>query len=312
MKIALIMGGDSSEREVSLMSAGEMQKALDAQKYKIIPIEIKPDDSREWVRRLMEVDPDLALLALHGGCGEDGAVQGLLTCLHIPYVGSKVLGSALCMDKNMSKFILRARHIPVAEDVFIPYSASWPDYTEKIRRMGLPLVVKPNRGGSSVGVSIVRAWESLEEALREASACQDDILIEQFIDGKEITCAVMETPDGPKVLPVLDIVAEDFYDYDAKYFSEQTKITFTALPPLMRDMASEIAKQSFTALCCGGYARVDMIVREEQIYVLEVNTLPGMTSHSLFPKAASMAGISYAGFLDQLIAFATNHSDTSL
>lgn len=302
------MGGESIEREVSLMSAVEMQNALDHTLYDVIPVEIHPNDP-QWVRQLIDLSPDLVLSALHGGTGENGAVQGLLECLHIPYVGSRMLGSALCMDKIMSKSIMRAHHIPVAEDVSIPYGAVFSDYEEKIRRLGLPLVVKINQGGSSVGVYIVRSWEALTQAVEDASAFKDAILIERFIEGQEVTCGIMETDSGLMALPVLDIAAADtFYDYHAKYFSDETRIAHTAFPPFIRDMIEEIAKQAFMILACSGYARVDMIICEEQIYVLEVNTLPGLTSHSLFPKAAALAGMTYGQMLDRLIAYAAGRS----
>lgn len=303
MKIALLMGGNSTEHDVSLMSAAEIQKALNPDRYQIIPIEIKKGDYRQWVQQLMDAEPDIAFLALHGGHGENGAVQGLLECLHIPYVGSKVIGSALCMDKAISKSILRAHHIPVAEDMLLERTADFRTYSDKIRRMGFPLVVKPNQGGSSVGVYIVQDGESLAQAVTDASALGDDLLIEQFIDGKEIACGIMETESGLEILPVLDIEVAGFYTYDAKYFSDQTRITFTNLPLFMQNMVSEIAKQSFRVLHCNGYARIDMIIREEDIYVLEVNTLPGLTSHSLFPKAAALAALNYGEMLDRLISF---------
>lgn len=313
MKIALLMGGDSTEREVSFMSATCMQNALDSAKYDLIPITIEPDDRRSWIRRLMDVNPDMVLSALHGGLGENGAVQGLLECMGIPYVGSKILSSALCMNKTISKYILRTHHIPVVDDLLLPYGTPLSDHIEKIHRLGLPLVVKPNQGGSSVGVYIVRDWDAFEKAVAEASVYGDDLLVEQFITGREITCGILETATGLVTLPVVDIIASDgFYDYEAKYVSDSTQLVSTGLPDMIRDMVYEIAKRTFTALHCGGYARVDMIVRDEQIYVLEANTLPGMTSHSLFPKAASLADMSYSQLLDALIHFEMTNSEMSL
>jgi len=300
-KIVLLMGGET-EREVSLMSADEMLKAIDASLYSVTAIDVKPNDGGKWVRQLMDEKPDTAMLALHGGIGENGAVQGLLECLSIPYVGSGVLSSALCMDKSLSKFILRANHIPVADDIFLAHGEDPYERISDIVRLGFPLVVKPNGGGSSVGVSIARDLESLVEAVYEADEDGGGVLIEKFVKGTEITCSVIETPKGPEVLPVLDITADGaFYDYEAKYISDLTNIKQSELPPYQQSMTEEIAVQSFTALRCGGYARVDMIVFEEQVTVLEVNTLPGMTSHSLFPKAAAYAGLTFQHLIQKLL-----------
>jgi len=303
------MGGDSTEREVSVMSSKEIMANLDGKKYEIIPVMIKPGDHAEWIRTLMDERPDIALSGLHGGIGEDGSVQGLLECLRIPYVGSKVLGSAVCMDKSMAKLIMRAKSVPVADDVMIGRRETLGDHEDAIRRMGFPLVVKPNKGGSSIGVRIVRDPALLAEAVEFVKSFGDDVMVEKYIEGQEVTCGVMETKDGLDVLTVLDIDAaggDPFYDYNAKYFNEMTRIEFSGQPEFLQVMIREIAKKTFSVLGCGGYARVDMIVSEEQIYVLEMNTLPGLTSHSLFPKAASGKGISYGEFLDRLIAFELN------
>jgi D-alanine-D-alanine ligase len=212
------------------------------------------------------------------------------------------------MDKAMSKSILRANNIPVPEDVLIPPGEPLAKYTDAIGRMGFPLsgkaVVKPNSGGSSVGVSVAAGWEQLENAFNAVNALGDSVLIERFISGREITCGLVETRAGLKILPLLDIAAGDdasFYDYNAKYFSDATRIGASELPHFIRGMAERISEQAFNKLRCGGYARVDMIVRDEQVYVLEVNTLPGLTSHSLLPKAAGLAGWSYPELLDVII-----------
>jgi len=305
LKIAVIYGGEA-EREVSIMSSKEILKALDRQKYDVIPIEIPADGDPAWVNELLSAAPDVVLLSLHGGVGEDGSLQGLLECLRIPYVGSKVQGSAIALDKAMSKLIMRARHIPVADDVLIRRGEDFARFRDEVLRLGLPLVVKPNRFGSSIGVSIVRDWEDLERAVAEVKALDDDIMVEKFIQGQEVTCGVIETPDGLEVLTVLDIDADAgdaFYDYNAKYFNEMTKIEFSSQPAFVQTMIQEIAKDVFRALNCCGYGRVDMIVSEEQVYVLEINTLPGLTSHSLIPKAAKGKGLDFGEFLDRLIEF---------
>ncbi|MCL2463051.1 MAG: D-alanine--D-alanine ligase [Defluviitaleaceae bacterium] len=304
-KVAVIYGGET-EREVSVMSSKEVLKALDETKYEVIPIEIPENGGAAWVGELIAAAPDVVLLGLHGGIGEDGSLQGLLECLRIPYVGSKVQGSAIGLDKAMSKLIMRARHIPVADDVFITRGEEPGRFHDEIARLGFPLVVKPNRNGSSIGVSIVADWTALGKAVAEVQALDDDILIEKYIRGQEVTCGVIETRDGLEVLTVLDIDADAgdaFYDYHAKYFNEMTKIEFSSQPGFMQNMIQGIAKDVFRALNCSGYGRVDMIVSEEQVYVLEINTLPGLTAHSLIPKAARGKGLDFGAFLDKLIEF---------
>lgn len=308
-KVVLLAGGSSTEREVSFQTSQEMYKNLDKNKYDVDIISIPKEASNEWVIQLIQSKPNIVISALHGGYGEDGTVQGLLECLNIKYVGTKVLGSALGMDKYLSKQIMKLNHIPVAEDVFIQKDEDLTDYDESISKLGFPLVVKPNRGGSSIGISIVNNSEELLKAIECVKALDEDLLIERYIKGREVTCGLVEGEDGVEVLTVLDIDTNSaFYDYRAKYEDDQTKIVFSTLPQFLQDMIQEIAKKVFIILKCTGYARVDMIVKEEQIVVLEINTLPGMTSHSLIPKAIQSKGISYSEFLDSLIQFETQYN----
>jgi D-alanine-D-alanine ligase len=290
------------------MSAAEVKRAL--AKHETTVIEIPEDGSPEWITRLLEAKPELAVLAaLHGGTGENGAVQGTLTCLGIPYTGSKVLGSALCMDKAVSKSIMRLNNITVPDDILVPAGEPFALYSDAAARLGFPLVVKPNEGGSSVGVSIVKDAGALEEAFRSAAATGGDILIEQFIPGREITCGLIETADGLITLPLLDIAAAGgFDDYNAKYFDDSTQISASSFAAFIKDSAELMARRAFEKLNCSGYARVDMIVRDEQVYVLEVNTLPGMTSHSLMPKAAALYGWDYTRLVEEIIAFAAHNT----
>ncbi len=304
IKLAVLMGGTSGERDVSIMSGNEIIKCLDKKKYDVNVIEITDTNAKEWVRALIDNTPDVVLSALHGGIGENGAVQGLMECLGIPYVGSKVMASAVGMDKAMSKLIMRACHIPVAEDILIKKGERLTAYEADINKLGFPLVVKPNNGGSSIGVTIVNTEDELIKAAAVVEAMDDDLLIEQYISGHEVTCGIVESVDGLEVLTVLDIAAQnEFYDYEAKYFDDSTKIDFSELPEFLQVMIQDIAKKVFVVLGCSGYGRVDMIVRDEQIYVLEINTLPGLTSHSLVPKAASKNYDSFGMLLDKLIGF---------
>jgi D-alanine-D-alanine ligase len=209
------------------------------------------------------------------------------------------------MDKAMSKRLMRSCHIPVADEVFIRRSDKISDFDERLKRLGFPLVVKPNRGGGSVGVAIANS----DEALYKAAAfvindLDDDVLIEQFLPGFEVSCGILETTSGVSLLPVLDIeAAGEFYDYNAKYFSIDTRIEFSRLPDFQQAMIHEISRKVFEALGGQGYGVVDMIVCEEQVYVLEMNTLPGLTKSSLMPKAALGAGYSLSDLLDSLIKF---------
>lgn len=304
IKVALIDGGNSTEREVSFKTSNEMYKNLDKNKYDVQIITIPNDNTNDWVMELIKSKADIVLSALHGGSGEDGTVQGLLECLNIPYVGTKVLGSALSMDKHLSKQIMQLYNIPVAQDVFIKLNEEFKNYEDDINKLGYPLVVKPNKGGSSIGITIVNTKQELIKAIDLVKQLKDDILIEKYIQGREVTCGLVENKTDIEVLTVLDISANStFYDYKSKYEDDTTKIVFSTLPKFLQDMIQEIAKKVFIILKCKGYARVDMIVHQEQVVVLEINTLPGMTSHSLIPKAIEAKGLSYSQFLDTLINF---------
>lgn len=304
INVTLIAGGSSTEREISFKTSDEMYKNLDKSKYNVKLIDIPSDNSNKWIIDLINSKSDIVLSALHGGNGENGTVQGLLECLNIPYVGTKVLGSALGMDKYLSKQIMRFNNIPVADDVFMKQGENLKNYEAEIKKLGYPLVVKPNNGGSSVGVSIVSNRAELISAIEIVNKLKDDTLIEKYIKGREVTCGLLETKAGIEVLTVLDITSSsEFYDYKAKYEDDQTKIEFSTLPKFLQEMIQQIAKKTFIVLKNSGYARVDMIVHEEQISVLEINSLPGMTSHSLIPKAISSKDISYSQFLDKIIEF---------
>lgn len=308
-KVCILFGGNSIEREISILSKEQLIKNLDHLKYNIIKIELPQDNNNDWVKKLIDEKPDIVLSALHGGLGENGSVQGLLECLNIPYVGSKVMSSSISMNKNMSKIIMRANYIPVADDIFISKNDDIIKYTEKIKKLGFPLVVKPNNGGASIGISIVNNYNEFLDAFIAVKDLNDDILVEKYIYGKEVTCGILETDNGLEVLPILDIDVHDsdkFYNFNAKYSNDNTKISFSKLPKYLQIMIKEIAKKVFTTLECKGYAIVDMLIFQDEIYVLEINTLPGLTSHSIIPKSAAMDS-SFKSFLDRLIYFAIIH-----
>ncbi len=304
IELTLLTGGSSNEHEVSMLSAGLIIENLDKIKYNVRELHIPKVKSKDWIYELLNNPPDIVLSALHGGLGENGAVQGLLECIGVPYVGSKVMSSAICMDKAMSKLIMKANNIPVIDDVFIKRNENITPFMEKIAELGYPLMVKPNNGGSSIGMSVVRSKEELDAAITLVKSWGDDILIEKYISGREVTCGVVETEKGIEVLTVLDIDTDNvFYDYEAKYTAHITKIELSTLPGFMQTMIQEIAKKVFSVLNCVGYGRVDMLVKEEQVYVVEMNTLPGLTPHSLIPKAAVGVGMSFGQFLDKLIQY---------
>ncbi len=304
LKLAVLAGGSSIEREVSFRSAENILKNLDSEKYDIHTIEL-PKDKRDtaWVSQLMALHPDFVLSALHGGRGENGAVQGLLQCLDIPYSGSGILSCALCMNKQAAKSIMEGAHIPVIDGEFIPLEADLNAFEQKLDRLEYPLIAKPNRGGSSIGIEVANDFDALKKAVENIrKQYDDDAVIEKYIDGKEVTCAVVQTDEGLKIMSVLDInKSKGIYDYDAKYLSTQSAVSFTTLPDYMKTMIEDIAVKAFNVLHCKGYGCVDMLVKDEQIYVIEINTLPGMTDHSLIPAAAAQSGMNLSEFLDILI-----------
>jgi D-alanine-D-alanine ligase len=240
---------------------------------------------------------------LHGAYGEDGTIQGLLDLLHIPYQCSGVLGSALAMNKIASKHLYQQAGIPVP--AFLAIHIHDPvDLKECIRRLGLPLVVKPATGGSSIGTTIVESGNELSDAVAAAFEHDDDILLEAFIQGTEITGAVIGNKTV-EALPLVEIIpAPDrrFFDYTAKYDNAATReICPAELPEHVAETARELAVKAHRALFCQGYSRTDMIIKDGRVHVLETNTIPGMTPSSLLPQAAAAAGMTFPMLLDRLI-----------
>ena len=285
-KVAVLYGGNSAERDVSLMSgnavyAGLLEKNIDA-----VLIDLQAYD----LQNLISEKIDRVWIALHGRGGEDGTLQGALEYLGIPYTGSGVLGSALCMDKLRSKQVFVAANIPTPKWMVVDQETS---SAELLNTIGLPMVIKPSNEGSSIGMSIVNEPAELERAIQDALRLDASSIAEQYIDGKEITISVLHN----QVLPGIHIeTPRTFYDYEAKYFSDNTKYHCPAnLSEDLVSTLSELSLQAFTALDGYGWGRVDfMLDRENQPFVLEVNTLPGMTSHSLTPMSAAALGFSFA------------------
>jgi len=289
------MGGISSEREVSLNSGKSMMQHINKEKYEVVPIVIdKKEDVIEKVK-----DIDFALLALHGKFGEDGTVQAVLKTLGIPYSGCDTLSSSLCMDKDLTKTILKANNIRTARWLNVK-SIEEIDY-EAIEEMKYPVFIKPTNGGSSVATFKVTKREDVENAVEEGLKWDNEVMIEEFVKGDEITCPVFEN----ELFPILAIKAKtDFYDYEQKYSANGAEHFAINLEEKLYKEVKEMALNTYKALKCSVYARIDMIITEQGVpYVLEVNTLPGMTATSLFPQSAGEKGISYTNFIDMIIEY---------
>lgn len=283
-KVAVVMGGWSAEREVSLMSGGQVFEALVSQGVNAHAI----DAGRDIASVLVAGGFDRAFLILHGRGGEDGLVQGALELAGVPYTGSGVLGSALAMDKFRSKEICQQHKIPTAKAVRV---ASVSEATAAAQQLGLPVVIKPVFEGSSIGVSIVHATQQIQPAINDA-ICFGEVMCEKFMAGSEVTAAIL----GKQALPLITMRASgEFYDYDAKYVANDTVYECPAqLNAVQTSEIQSMAVQIFEALGCHGWGRVDFILDESGApHFMECNTAPGMTSHSLVPMAAAAVGISF-------------------
>ncbi|WP_066073197.1 D-alanine--D-alanine ligase [Neobacillus soli] len=292
MRIGVIMGGVSSEKQVSLMTGEEMIVHLDKNKYEIVPIQLdKKEDLVEKAKNL-----DVALLALHGKFGEDGTIQGTLATIGVPYTGSSVLSSSLCMDKNISKKIIRYEGVQTPDWIHLTNMEELK--MDELDKMGYPVVVKPNSGGSSVGVKIVYDQDTIKSSIAEVFKWDSEVMIEKYIKGEEITCSIL---DG-RLLPVVSIRHKgEFFDYTSKYNDVATIEEVVQLPPETYNRVSFAAMTCYKSLKCSVYARIDMMIKNGIPYVLEVNSLPGMTKNSLLPKSAQSAGIPYNKLLDLII-----------
>ncbi len=300
INLALLSGGISSERDVSIASGNQVFKALDQEKYNIIRYDPKTD-----LDKLVSDAPviDAALVILHGPFGEDGTVQGLLDLLNIPYQGSGVLGSAIAMNKLVSKQLYEKAGLNVPPYMTVKQKDRV-ETEEIVEKLGLPLVIKPLAGGSSIGISIIQSADSFLDALNEAFTYDDTVLIEAYIKGIELTGGIIGNTDL-QALPLIEIVPEKghkYFDYVAKYTPGVTReICPARIDKSMTEKAMHYAKTAHRALFCKGYSRTDLILKDQDVYVLETNTIPGMTPTSLFPQAAAKAGIDFSHLLDKLI-----------
>ncbi len=297
------MGGQSSEREISLKTGKAISAALKRRGYAVSSIDV--DASLPWQLRAKKVT--VAFIALHGPGGEDGTVQGLLETLGIPYTGSGVRASAIAMDKATTKSILRAHQIPVAQGVVLEN-----EYPRQLPPGGLkwPVVVKPSCEGSTIGVSIVRHSKNWRSALSRAYQYDSRAIIETYIEGREIAIGVIDQ----RALPAVEIKAPGgFYDYQAKYQKQDTQYICPA--PVTQSQLNRmqvLAVEAYQVIGCAGAARVDFRLNKQgRPYVLEINTIPGMTERSLLPMATAQAGMTYDRLVDQLLKLAMRTPVTS-
>ena len=327
LKIAVLMGGTSAERDVSLASGIRITEALRARGHEVVAVDtvsglltaadeqrllaggvVKtiPPDTKALVRMNAAMQgtlralptADVLFLALHGGQGEDGTLQALLDLTGVPYTGSGHLASALAMDKDLSKHLFRAAGVPTADWLMAPATAEQVEAT-----LGFPVIVKPSKQGSTVGLSIVRTRAELQPAIDEAFVHDDEVMIEQFIAGRELTVGVL----GDETLPVGEIIPKhEIYDYECKYTPGMAVEEFPArLTDIETKTVQSLARKAFDALKLRGYARIDFRMSPDgTFYCLEANTLPGMTQTSLIPQAAAAAGISFPELCDRIVQLA--------
>ena len=319
LRIALLAGGDSSEREIALNSAHQISEALDAEKYDVKVIDLH---HRSWAYsengKKYEMDKndfsltvegvryefDYALIIIHGTPGEDGKLQGYLDMMGIPYSSCSQVSSTITFDKVSTKRAVAERGINVAKEIFLHKGEAY-DAEAIVAELGLPLFVKPNASGSSFGVTRVTEKEQIAEAVTLAFTESEEVLIEECITGREFGCGVLITKDEELVLPITEIVSKNaFFDYEAKYTAGMSdEITPAPISEEWAKMLAHDAVEAYKACRCRGIVRIDFIVTEEgKAYIIEVNSIPGMSSGSIVPKQARTAGISLGELYDKVIA----------
>lgn len=311
LQVAVLMGGKSPEHEISLISGAEVVKNLDRSKYEVLPITLSRDgksfklENRKYsLSQLSTVNCQLFFIVMHGPFGEDGTIQGFLELFNVPYTGSGVLASALGMDKIYSRLLFTQAGLNVPNYVVIKEGKNPTRVWTKLKP---PVFAKPRFQGSSVGTSIVKAKKGLKKALKLVYSYDNWAIVEKYLEGIEVTCSILGN-EQPKALPLVEIVPKkDYFDYEAKYDPNLTEeIVPARINHALTKKAQNAALTAYQTLGCRGFGRVDMIIKNGKVYVLEVNTIPGLTPVSLFPKAAKAAGVSYPQLLDKIIHFALN------
>ncbi|RPF55748.1 D-alanine--D-alanine ligase family protein [Aquisalibacillus elongatus] len=303
MKIAVLYGGTSKEREVSLSTGKGIIQALKKLNHDVIGIDFNPRDLNHTMEHIQDVD--LVFIGLHGKQGEDGTVQGLLELMGIPYIGSGVLASSLAMDKSKAKQIFYMQGIPVAKGKTYGNHELQKYIIDDIKNeFELPFVIKPNQEGSTLGLSIVNDQEEIERAVQTAFKHDFEILVEEYVKGRELTCAVIGKQGGEYSLPVIEIIPKsEFYDYESKYSQGGSEHICPAnISEELTKQIQEYAVKAHRSLGCETYSRVDFILNDQnEPIILEVNTLPGMTPTSLYPDAAKAVQMTYEEMLEKFI-----------
>ncbi|MGP4077005.1 D-alanine--D-alanine ligase family protein [Halobacillus sp. K22] len=303
MKIAVLYGGTSGEREVSLSTGKGIIKALKNKGHEVTAIDFSP----EKIKDILELKVDLVFLGLHGRFGEDGKIQGLLDMINLPYVGSGVLSSALAMDKAKSKQIFSLNGLQTANSKTFDVAGllDMSDIVEDIKKhFPTPFVIKPNQEGSTLGLTIVKHEDQIEKAVQTAAQSDSTILVEDYVQGREVTVPVIGRKGKETPLPVIEIIPKnDYYDFDSKYKPGGSEhIVPAKLPDSLTEQLKEEAVKAHQLLGCEVYSRVDFIINEnEEPIILEVNTLPGMTPTSLFPDSAKEIGWSYDDLIEKFV-----------
>lgn len=303
IKVALLYGGKSTEHEVSLRSAENVADAIDKNKYAVEKVLIKKDGT--WSKDISKIDADVFFPILHGPYGEDGSMQGFLKILNKPFVGASVLGSAIGMDKDVMNRLLRDAGISTKK--FLAFKDKNIDFNYVEEKLGLPFFVKPANTGSSVGINKVKDKADFKKAVAEAFAFDSKIIIEEFIEGREIECAVLGNEHQKVSVPGEIINHDEFYSYNAKYIDENGAelIIPAQLDKKIIEEIQRIAVQVFQVLECEGMGRVDFfLTKDNKIVVNEINTIPGFTSISMYPKLWEESGISYTKLIDTLLQLA--------
>jgi len=303
LKIALLSGGDSSEREISLETGEAIAQAISLDEYEVFRYDPKTDLAKIFIDGTTKKF-DLVFLALHGENGEDGRLQGMFDLMKIPYVFSGAEASAISFNKELSKIVAKQNQINVAASVSIKKGTSV-DFREVYSILSLPMVVKPTKSGSSLGISIVHRKEDFDKAVQGAFEFGDRILIEEYIRGRELTVPVLGNKT-PEALPVIEIIPKEseWFDYDSKYdASKSDKVCPALIPQEIREKAQDLAVKLYKEIDCSDFARIDFIWNTETnlLYFLEVNTIPGMTKNSLGPKSAKVYGLSFEELVSRLI-----------
>jgi D-alanine-D-alanine ligase len=299
------MGGRSLEREISLRSGRRVERALRELGYEVHAL----DADGDFIERVLAENPRFVFVAMHGRGGEDGTLQDLLETLSIPYTGSDALSSALCMDKMLFKRMLRLHSIPTPtfhsfnETAFRELGGAR-TFPRLLEELGLPVVVKPVAQGSAIGIKFVSTPEQLPSAILGAFGYGDRVLVEKRIVGRELAVTVMDSPDGPRALPVVELFTpESFYSYEAHYTIGQLRMEVPAeLPDTVRARVEAVALQSYTLMGCRDFARVDIVLDEhDEPQVLEINTIPGLTETGIATAAAEAAGMTFSEFVSAIV-----------